>query len=157
MMTTTDTGNGTRAVLRPVSVAAFMAMVAGIVVLFQAGAAFARHVPLIVIQAAAVLLMISARVTFGRRSFHAAADPTAGGLVTTGPYAYIRHPIYSAAIYFCWAGALDNFSLAAVGGAALVTAGAIVRMLSEERLLVAQYPAYREYMTRVRRVVPFVV
>jgi protein-S-isoprenylcysteine O-methyltransferase Ste14 len=157
MMATTDTGSVTKAVLRKLSVAAFVAMVLGIVVLFQAGAAFARHVPMIAIQVAAVLLMIAARVTFGRRSFHAAANPTAGGLVMTGPYAYIRHPIYSAAIYFCWAGALDNLSLAAVAGAAIVTAGAIVRMFSEERLLVAQYPAYREYMTRVRRVVPFVV
>jgi protein-S-isoprenylcysteine O-methyltransferase Ste14 len=43
---------------------------------------------------------MGARVTFGRRSFHAAANPTAGGLVTTGPYRLIRHPIYTAACLF---------------------------------------------------------
>ncbi|HEX3532538.1 MAG TPA: hypothetical protein VH988_36230 [Thermoanaerobaculia bacterium] len=35
------------------------------------------------VQAAALLLMIWARITFGRRSFHAAANPTEGGLVTS--------------------------------------------------------------------------
>ena len=63
--------------------------------------------------------MVAARITFGRRSFHAAANPTEGGLVTTGPYAYIRHPIYAAILYFVWAGALDTsrWRRARLGGA----------------------------------------
>jgi protein-S-isoprenylcysteine O-methyltransferase Ste14 len=129
-------------------------MVVGIAGLFHAGALFAARPASIAIQVAAAVLMIAARITFGRRSFHAAADPTAGGLVTTGPYAYIRHPIYAAALYFVWAGALDHFSWANVGWAAILAAGAVTRMLIEERLLVARYPEYREYKTRTRRVVP---
>ena len=35
----------------------------------------ARTVPALLVQACAILLMVAARVTFGRRSFHAAADP----------------------------------------------------------------------------------
>jgi len=34
--------------------------------------------------------------------------------------------------------------------------GAIVRMLSEERLLIARYPEYRDYIAGVSRIVPFV-
>ena len=132
-------------------------MVAGLCGLYYSHVLFAHHPAVMAIQAAAVLLMIAARVTFGRRSFHAAADPTEGGLVTTGPYAYLRHPIYASILYFVWAGALDNFSLPACGWAALVTAGAVARMLMEERMLVDRYPAYAEYQRRVRRVVPFVV
>src|SRR5208283_5319165 len=56
----------------------------------------------ITVQLIAVLLMIWARTTLGRRSFHSAPDPTQGGLVTTGPYAYIRHPIYASILYFLW-------------------------------------------------------
>lgn len=41
--------------------------------------------------------MAWARLTFGRRSFHASAVPTAGGVETRGPYRFIRHPIYTAA------------------------------------------------------------
>lgn len=143
--------------IKSLSVAAFALMVLGIAGLFRAHALFAHRVPLIAVQVAAVALMIAARITFGRRSFHAAANPTAGGLVTTGPYAFLRHPIYAAVIYFAWAGALDTPSRLSIACAVLILAGAIVRMLSEERLLVARYPLYRDYMRRVKRVVPFVV
>src|SRR3954471_4919382 len=132
-------------------------MVAGLAGLFYSHALFASHPLVIAIQVAAFLLMLAARVTFGRRSFHAAANPTAGGLVTTGPYGYVRHPIYAAVLYFIWAGTLDTFSSAACGWALLLTAGAVTRMFIEERMLTERYPEYRDYMRRVRRVMPFVV
>ena len=40
--------------------------------------------------------------------------------------------------------------------AVLVTAGAVVRMLCEKRLVIQQYPEYRDYAARTRRMVPFV-
>jgi protein-S-isoprenylcysteine O-methyltransferase Ste14 len=143
-------------VLRALSVAAFIAMVAGLVGLFYSGALFATHTLVIAIQVAAFALMVAARITFGRRSFHAAANPTEGGLVTTGPYGYLRHPIYAAILYFIWAGALDHFSWRALACAVLITAGAFTRMYIEEYLLVWKYPQYRSYKARVRRIVPFV-
>lgn len=130
-------------------------MVAGIIGVYYSHALFARRLPWIAVQVAAALLMIAARITFGRRSFHAAATPTAGGLVTTGPYAYVRHPIYAAVLYFVWAGTLDNMSWLAVVSAVVISAGAFARMFSEERLLAERYPEYRDYMARVSRIVPF--
>lgn len=132
-------------------------MVGGLGGLYYSHALFAHHPAVIAIQVAAAVLMLAARITFGRRSFHAAANPTEGGLVTTGPYAYIRHPIYAAILYFVWAGALDNISLPACAWAGLITAGAVARMLMEEHMLVDRYPAYADYKRRVRRVLPFVV
>jgi protein-S-isoprenylcysteine O-methyltransferase Ste14 len=144
-------------VLKSASKAAFAAMVLGMAGLYYSHALFAHHPAAIAIQVAAALLMIAARLTFGRRSFHPGADPTEGVLVTNGPYAYLRHPIYAAILYFVWTAALDNFSLASCAWAALITAGAVARMLLEERLLTERYPAYADYQRRVRRVVPFVV
>lgn len=132
-------------------------MVAGIAGLFVVRAIAATHPVAIAVQVAAVLLMIAARITFGRRSFHAAANPTEGGLVTNGPYAWIRHPIYAAVIYFVWAGALSHASWPAAGWAALITVGAAARMRIEERMLTERYPDYAAYRARVRRVVPFVL
>jgi protein-S-isoprenylcysteine O-methyltransferase Ste14 len=131
-------------------------MVAGLIGLYYDGALFASHPVLIAVQVAALLLMIAARVTFGRRSFHAAANPTRGGLVTSGPYGYIRHPIYASILYFIWAGALNHLSSRAVASAALITAGAFGRIFLEERLLTAAYPDYAAYRARVRRLIPFV-
>jgi protein-S-isoprenylcysteine O-methyltransferase Ste14 len=39
----------------------------------------------------------------------------------------------------------------------MITAGAVTRMLSEERLLTEKYPAYADYQRRVTRIVPFVL
>jgi protein-S-isoprenylcysteine O-methyltransferase Ste14 len=143
--------------LKAASVAAFALMVAGIAWLALHGQLFARHAWSAVIQLGALALMIWARLTFGRRSFHASANPTSGGLVTSGPYAFVRHPIYAAALYFTWAAVLDYRTPLALFGAVLVTIGAALRMYAEESLLVTIYPDYREYKTRTARVLPFVL
>lgn len=139
------------------SVLAFAAAVAGIAFLALRQALFATHPLGIAVQVLAFVLMIWARVTFGRRSFHAAANPTAGGLVTHGPYRYWRHPIYAAILYFVWAGVPSHLSLETVAAAGLVTLGLVTRMLLEERLLRREYPGYEVYARQTRRVVPFVV
>lgn len=131
-------------------------MVGGLVGLYYWHALFARHPLVIAVQVAAFALMVAARITFGRRSFYAAANPTAGDLVTNGPYAYFRHPIYAAIIYFTWAGALDHLSWRVLACAAIITAGAFARMHIEEDLLAGKYPEYRAYKARVRRIVPYV-
>ena len=143
--------------LKQGSVFAFALMVAGLGWLISRHEVLARSVPAIAVQIAAVLLMIAARITFGRRSFHAAANPTAGGLVTNGPYAWLRHPIYAAVLYFVWSTALDHHTWQALAAAALVTVGGIIRMLTEETLLVQRYPEYADYRSRTARVVPFLL
>ena len=143
--------------LRTLSVLAYLAMLAGIAGLYYSGALFARQPWVIAIQVALFVLMMAARITFGVRSFHVAANPTEGGLVTTGPYAYLRHPIYAAIIHFVWAGALDNsFAWSVIGWAETVTAGAFTRMHIEEYLLVRKYPEYRAYKKRAKKLIPFV-
>ena len=132
-------------------------MVAGLAWMMARGEVIGRSIPAIAVQMAAVALMIAARITFGSRSFHAAANPTAGGLVTTGPYAWLRHPIYAAILYFVWSTALDHHRWQSLTAAAIVTAGAIVRMLAEETLLVQRYPEYAAYRSRTARVIPFLL
>jgi len=143
-------------VLTNLSLAALLLMVVGMVGLLATKSLFATTPVAAVVQVAAVCLMVWARATFGRRSFHASADPTPGGLVTTGPYRFIRHPIYTAACLFAWAGVLSHWSLltATLGGLLLV--GALGRMLCEERMVVQAYPEYRQYAQATKRMVPYV-
>ena len=129
-------------------------MVAGVVGLYRLGALLSPRPAVIGVQAVAVAVFLWARWTFGIRSFHAAANPTDGGLVTTGPYRYVRHPIYAAIVLFAAAGAAARPSWAAAGFGVLVLAGALTRALAEERLVVERYPEYRDYARRTRRFVP---
>lgn len=141
---------------KTLSLCGFLVAVAGMVWLFVIHHLFAtNHMPLVV-QACAVLLMLWARVTFGLRSFHATANTTSGGLVTTGPYRYWRHPIYASIIYFVWAGQVEMPTVVSVSLALAVTAGLLMRMVLEEQFLVTAYPEYLEYMRRAKRLVPFV-
>lgn len=135
------------------SVVAFAVLVAALVYLLYTGQLFGGPVAT-AFQAAAFLLMIWARITFGRRSFHAAANPTEGGLVTTGPYHYVRHPIYAAILLFFAAAiaAHPSWTNAALG--LVVLAALLARMLSEERLVVQWYPEYAEYARTTKRVLP---
>ncbi len=129
-------------------------MAAAIVILVMTNSLFSAMPLVILVQSAAAALLLWARVTFGRRSFHAGADPTAGGLVTAGPYRFIRHPIYTAVCLFGWAGVVAHWSpLNALLGV-LLFLGALARMLCEERLLPETYPEYRDYARTTKRMIP---
>ena len=140
-------------------------MVATIVLIVAAVMLYAQHEILarlpvgIALQIAAVALMLWARATFGKRSFHAAANPTAGGLVTSGPYRYWRHPIYAAILIFIWAGILSQGappSTTALLLGALATVMTATRIQAEETLLRGTFPEYAAYAARTKRIVPFV-
>ena len=141
---------------KTLSLCGFLVAAAGMLWLFAIHHLFATNHVLLAVQGCAVLLMLWARATFGLRSFHATANTTKGGLVTTGPYRYWRHPIYASIIYFVWAGQVEMPTVASVSLALAVTAGLVGRMVLEEQFLVTAYPEYLEYMRHAKRVVPFV-
>ena len=130
-------------------------MLAGILLLVWNKGLFSPSPFVIGIQILAFLLMIWSRVTFGGRSFHATARPTEGGLVTTGPYRHVRHPIYASALLITWAGVFGNLSVSNVAFGLLTFAGAFARTLCEETLVRARYPEYEEYAKKTRRLIPF--
>ena len=93
------------------SVGGFLVMVSGIAALIVTKSIVSAFLPAIVAQVAAFALMLWARRTFGKRSFHLSAEPTDGGLITTGPFRFVRHPIYTAVCIFVWAAVLGSPSI----------------------------------------------
>ena len=141
--------------LKIISVLGLVVMIGALIGLYEIGVLFTAQPLAIASQLAAVALMVWARVTFGRRSFHAAANPTAGGLVTTGPYRIIRHPIYTAACLFGWGPILVHWSLVSVALGILLLLGSLMRMICEEQLVKQKYPEYAEYAKVTKRMVPY--
>lgn len=80
----------------------------------------------------------------------------AGQLVDDGPYAFVRHPVYSGGI-LVFAGiplALSPWALAGTATLAVVWG---LKARVEERFLAATYPGYADYSAQVRyRLVPIV-
>ena len=110
----------------------------------------------IIIQLFSFFLMIWARVTFKSRSFHLTANPTEGDLVTNGPYRWLRHPIYAAAIYFSWACLIAFPKIEVLVAVLFITAGLFTRILLEEKALNKVYPEYAEYSKRAKKLIPFI-
>ena len=142
------------------SLLATMLLVVAVVLLLQRHALIARLPLGIALQLVAVALMLWARVTFGMRSFHATANPTAGGLVTAGPYRYWRHPIYAAVLLFVWAGVFARGvapTAIELALGAFATAMTLVRVLAEEQLLRVAMPEYAAYAARTKRFIPYLL
>jgi protein-S-isoprenylcysteine O-methyltransferase Ste14 len=142
--------------LKALSLIGYLGMVGGLIGQILTRRLVSPHPLVIVLQVWATLLALWARVTFGRRSFHLAANPTAGGLVTSGPYRHIRHPIYTAVSVISVAGAVAHWSWASGLLAGLVVGGSLVRILCEEVLVTARYPEYRDYAAITWRMIPYV-
>jgi protein-S-isoprenylcysteine O-methyltransferase Ste14 len=84
--------------------------------------------------------------SFSSATIELAADQT---VISTGPYAWVRHPMYAAALLLLLGIPLALGSAwAALIVLALVPA-LIWRLMDEERFLVQNLPAYREYQLRV--------
>ena len=116
---------------------------------------FSKNPATIIIQGCSAALMIWARISFGFRSFHAAANATKGELVTNGPYHWLRHPIYASLIYFFAASIISFPFIETVGAVLLVFTGLFVRMLLEENFLLVAYGEYGAYCKRTKRIIPF--
>ena len=142
--------------LKALSLGGYALMMGGLLGLVLYRALFSSALLVIALQIFAFAVFIWARITFGRRSFHLAANPTEGGLVTTGPYRFIRHPIYAALCLFTWAGLVAHWSWKAGLFGLLILAGSLLRIFCEEKLISARYPEYKQYALGTWRMIPYV-
>jgi len=138
------------------SVLGFLGMVLAILGLLARNSIFGRGPVSILLQIIAVLLMLWARLTLGFRSFHLSANPTSGGLLTNGPYRFLRHPIYAAVLLFIFSAIASNFSIQNAGLGLLGAAGALARISMEETLLRREFTEYAAYARRTKRLIPFI-
>ena len=77
-------------------------------------------------------------------------------VIDTGPYAYVRHPMYAGAVWLFVGMPLALGSWWTIGLIVLVVPVLLWRLLDEERILNRDLPGYAEYRQRVRyRLIPY--
>jgi protein-S-isoprenylcysteine O-methyltransferase Ste14 len=78
-------------------------------------------------------------------------------VVSTGPYRYVRHPMYATALLFLVSTTLLLGSWYGLILGLLLFVGIALRAVQEERTLRAELPGYEEYMAQVKyRFIPYV-
>ena len=78
-------------------------------------------------------------------------------MISTGPYHYVRHPMYAAAIIYMAGTALMLGSWYGLLMGLFFVTGIGFRAVREEGVLRAELPGYDEYMARVKyRFIPLV-
>jgi protein-S-isoprenylcysteine O-methyltransferase Ste14 len=132
--------------------------VISIVLILVTGWPLSGYMPLLIIQIAGVMLGIWAFIAMGWYNLHIAplVNPDAR-LVTNGPYAFIRHPMYSAVLLTIWPLIMDQYSFLRLVAGLILTVDLIIKMLYEESLLKKHFAGYGIYMTETKRLIPFVI
>jgi protein-S-isoprenylcysteine O-methyltransferase Ste14 len=98
-----------------------------------------------------------ARLHLGRLWSSAITRKEDHRVVDSGPYALVRHPIYTGLLLAIFATAAAQATISGCAGAALVAIGLWLKARTEERFLTQELgaDAYRDYRRRVPMLVPF--
>jgi protein-S-isoprenylcysteine O-methyltransferase Ste14 len=101
-----------------------------------------------------IILLVLRENTFGSATIELAPEQR---VVSTGPYAQVRHPMYAGALILLLGIPIALGSWWGLLAIAPMLAALILRLLDEERFLAKNLPGYSEYREKVKyRLVPFI-
>jgi protein-S-isoprenylcysteine O-methyltransferase Ste14 len=112
---------------------------------------YALYLASLLLLVAGIIFAICALIVLGRSI---SLLPQARRLVTSGPYAMVRHPLYLGEMVAIAGIALQHLSVWALPLLVLVWAFQLRRMEYEERVLLQSFPEYADYMARTARLLP---
>lgn len=77
-------------------------------------------------------------------------------LITTGPYRFIRHPIYSGMLLLALALLLNYGNLWRLFLFFLLLVSSLLKLTYEEKILKKHFKEYGDYQKRTKKLIPFV-
>ena len=118
---------------------------------------FAGAAALLLLTLAGLLFTWWARLHLGRLWSGSITRKEDHRVIDTGPYAFVRHPIYTGVIFALFASSLAQATITSLAGAALIAIGLWMKARIEERFLTEELgaDAYGAYRRRVPMLVPF--
>lgn len=111
---------------------------------------------LLALLAAGIALGAWAILSMGIGNFGASPLPLAGALlVQRGPYAYIRHPMYTGLLLATLALVLAAPSPLRIAFWLVLLIDLLLKLHYEEALLAAKFPSYAKYQQATKKLIPF--
>jgi len=101
-------------------------------------------------------IAVWSRIALGANWSHTIVLLERHRLVTHGPYAYMRHPIYTGLLLMFLGTVVAIGTKGGIIGFVFLFISCWFKLHSEERLMIKRFPdAYQEYARRVKRLIPF--
>ena len=107
---------------------------------------------------AGLAFCVWARFTLGRNWSGVVTFKGGHELITSGPYALVRHPIYTGLLTMFVATVIVLGHIAGIIAIPFVIVSFWVKLRSEENLMLKKFPnEYAAYQRRVKRIIPFIL
>ena len=111
-----------------------------------------------VLSVAGLLFCIWARFTLGRNWSGVVTLKGGHELITSGPYAFVRHPIYTGLLTMFVATVIVRGHVGAIIAIPFVLVSFWIKLRYEEKLMLEKFPnEYAAYQQRVKRLIPFIL
>jgi protein-S-isoprenylcysteine O-methyltransferase Ste14 len=77
-------------------------------------------------------------------------------LITSGPYRFIRHPMYATVISLTFIWLIFDFTYLRLVVYLLLVINMFIKMYYEENILLNSLEGYKEYISKSKRIIPFI-
>ena len=122
------------------------------------GPVLADTIPGILVEFAGIFLAIHAIYIVKIRNVNIAPIVKQGSeLITSGPYKYIRHPMYIAQIIAIIPLLIEYFTYLRLGVLILLIITLLLKISFEEKQLINHFPEYTEYKKKSWKLIPYIL
>ena len=137
----------------------FLMQYLSLVMLIVTGPVFPSSSPLVIFYIAGWILGIWSILAMGIGNINAGPDPLpAGRLVSRGPYAVIRHPMYAAILLVFTPLLFDQFTIPRLFIMMVLIINLLLKIRYEEKQMNLSYcNKYREYSAGTWQLIPYVL
>jgi protein-S-isoprenylcysteine O-methyltransferase Ste14 len=77
-------------------------------------------------------------------------------LITSGPFSYVRNPMYSATIFITLIWIINDFSYLRLSAWILLIIVLNIKIIFEEEVLSKEFPDYNNYKNKTKKLIPFI-